>query len=99
MDSQAGTLGLASLVGMEPHWGPSLGLDHGISEGTDVVEVGVLDCLMVSPQARKRVMPGGNVGSPLSSSLMLNLTCLLGFSSTWGPALPHLASGLLGPCL
>ena len=47
-----------------------------------------LDDLSPSPPDRKRVTPVGNVGSPPSSLLMLNLTSFLGFSSVWMGALP-----------
>ena len=43
---------------------------------------------MASPKDKKRVMPVGNVGSPLDSSSMLNLTCFLMFSSARAGALP-----------
>ena len=80
-DGWDGTLGLAPLVGMELHWKPSLRVGHGESISHVVVEIKALYCSMVSPLARKRVMPRGNVGSPPSSSSMLNLTCVFGFSS------------------
>ena len=43
---------------------------------------------MASPPDMKRVMPVGSVGSLPSSSLMLNQTCFLGFSSARAGALP-----------
>ena len=62
MDCHTGTLGLAPLVGVELHGGPSLGIGCGVSVGPVVLKVGVLDHLTVSHSARKRFMPGGNVG-------------------------------------
>ena len=87
VDGQAGILGLATLVGVKLHWGPSLGIDCGVSVGLVVAEIGVLGHLMVSPSVRKRVTSGGNVGSLPSSSSMFNLTCFFGFSSTGVEAL------------
>ena len=37
-DGQAGTLGLAPLVEVKLHQGPSLGIGHGVSAGLVVVE-------------------------------------------------------------
>ena len=82
VDGWAGTLGLAPLVGMELHWGPSLRVGHGESVCPVVGEKRVLGHLMVSPSARKGVTPGGNVGLLPSSSSMLNLTCFFSFTST-----------------
>ena len=62
------TLGLAPPVGVELHWEPSLGIGLGAYLGAVVVDMGALDPLMVSPLAKKRVMSGGNLGSPPSSS-------------------------------
>ena len=78
---------LGSSGGVELNWRPSLGIGHDVSIGPVVVEAGALDHLTVSPLTRKRVTLGGNVGSPPSSSLILNLTCFLGFSSTGEGAL------------
>ena len=82
MDGWARTLGLAPPVGVKLCWGPSLGIGHGESIGPAVAEIELLVLSMVSPLARNRVTPEGNVGSPPSLSSVLNLTCFFGFSST-----------------
>ena len=76
-------------VGVELHWGLTPRVGHCESVVLVVVEIGASDHLMVSPLARKRVMPGSNVGSLPSSSFMLNLTCFFGFSSTRVGVLLH----------
>ena len=81
-DGLVRTLGLAPLVGVELHWGPSLRVGCGESVDPVVAGIRVSDHLMVSPLARKRVVPWGNVGSLFSSLSMLNLICFFGFSST-----------------
>ena len=61
-DGQAGDLDLVPPVGVELHWRSSLRVGCCESVGP-VLEIGTSDCLMVSPLARKTVMPGGNIGS------------------------------------
>ena len=53
VDGWAESLGLAPLVGVELHWGSSLGVDCGVSVGPVAVEMGSLGHLMVSPSVRK----------------------------------------------
>ena len=59
-----------------------------MSIGPVVVGVRVVYHLVASPPDRKRVTPVGIVGSPLSSSSMLNQTCFGGFASARMGALP-----------
>ena len=96
-DGQAGTLGMTSLVGVELCWGTPLRVGHSKFVVPVVAEIRVSDCLTISPSARKRVTPEGNVDSLPSSSFMLNLTCFFGFPQMgWGPALLCPASGFPG---
>ena len=81
------TLGLAPLVGMAL-WGPPSQSGHGVSIDPVVVGVRVVYCLEASCPDRKRVTPVGNVGSPPSSTSLLNCTCPLGLSSAMVGALP-----------
>ena len=76
------TLGLAPLVRVELHWESSLMVGHCESVGPVVAEIRMLDCSTVSPLARKRVTPVGNVGSLPNSSSMIKMTCFFGFFST-----------------
>ena len=78
-------LGLAPLVGVALFGGPSSWSGHDVLLDSVIVGVRVVYCLMASPPDRKRVTPEGNVGSLPSSSLRLNWTCFLGYSSAgWG---------------
>ena len=95
------TLGLAALVGVDIHRGPSSWSGCGALTVPILAGVGVVYHSVASPPDRKRVTPVGKVGLPPNSSFRPNWTCFLGLSSMGvGPylAVPLLLDLQVLPC-
>ena len=83
-EGQARVLGLAPPVWVGQHWGLLEGGGSGGSSCMGITVPGVLSCSLLEPSTRKRVRPGGNVGSLPRSPSSSNLTCFFSFTAGVG---------------
>ena len=94
VDGQDRTLGLAP-VWVGQHWGPLEGASSGEFLYMGVKGPGASSCFSATPSPRKRVRPGGNMGSSPSPPSTSNLTCFFSFSAHVGASSP----GFTGFCM